>query len=96
MIEQRQRDQNYFAVCLAVTDQVIGEVFFMFEKPDTYIRSVRILIPLISVKQCRRIYAYVEDENCASQKLCQRLGMRQEGLFDPSQNNGHTVPLKLT
>ncbi|MBE5960980.1 MAG: GNAT family N-acetyltransferase [Lachnospiraceae bacterium] len=29
----------------------------------------------------RRIYAYVEDDNLPSQKLCKRLGMRQEGCF---------------
>ena len=32
-------------------------------------------------KQIRRLYAYVEDNNLASQKLCERLGMRREGLF---------------
>ena len=29
----------------------------------------------------RRIYAYVEEDNYRSQKLCGRLGMRQEGCF---------------
>lgn len=29
----------------------------------------------------RRIYAYVEDDNFRSQKLCEKLGMRREGLF---------------
>ncbi|WP_434752889.1 GNAT family N-acetyltransferase [Paenibacillus amylolyticus] len=29
----------------------------------------------------RRIYAYVEDNNYRSQKLCEKLGMRREGLF---------------
>ena len=32
-------------------------------------------------KGARRIYAYTEDYNIASQKLCKKLGMRQEGLF---------------
>ena len=32
-------------------------------------------------KGARRIYAYVEDDNYRSQKLCERLGMRREGLF---------------
>ena len=32
-------------------------------------------------KGARRIYAYVEDDNLASQRLCERLGMRREGLF---------------
>ena len=29
----------------------------------------------------RRLYAYTDEENLKSQKLCRRLGMRQEGLF---------------
>ncbi|RAY97127.1 GNAT family N-acetyltransferase [Enterobacter cloacae] len=32
-------------------------------------------------KQVRRLYAYVEDYNLASRRLCERLGMRQEGCF---------------
>lgn len=32
-------------------------------------------------KAARRIYAYVEDTNLRSQKLCERLGMRKEGCF---------------
>ena len=29
----------------------------------------------------RRIYAYTEDDNLPSQHLCEKLGMRVEGLF---------------
>ncbi len=29
----------------------------------------------------RRIYAYVEDHNTPSQRLCEKLGMRREGVF---------------
>ena len=32
-------------------------------------------------KGARRIYAYTEDYNIPSQKLCEKLGMRREGLF---------------
>ena len=32
-------------------------------------------------KNARRIYAYTEDYNLPSQKLCEKLGMRREGLF---------------
>ena len=32
-------------------------------------------------KGARRIYAYTEDYNLASQKLCEKLGMRREGTF---------------
>ena len=36
---------------------------------------------LFHQKGARRIYAYTEDYNLSSQKLCKKLGMRQEGLF---------------
>jgi len=36
---------------------------------------------LFKEKGARRIYAYTEDYNIASQKLCEKLGMRKEGLF---------------
>lgn len=36
---------------------------------------------LFTVKKARRLYAYVEDYNHASLRLCKRLHMRQEGCF---------------
>ena len=36
---------------------------------------------LFNEKGARRIYAYTEDYNHASQHLCEKLGMRREGLF---------------
>ena len=36
---------------------------------------------LFTQKGARRIYAYTEDYNLSSQKLCRKLGMRQEGFF---------------
>lgn len=36
---------------------------------------------LFTHKGARRVYAYTEDYNIASRKLCEKLGMRQEGLF---------------
>ena len=36
---------------------------------------------LFSQKGARRIYAYTEDYNLSSQHLCEKLGMRREGLF---------------
>ena len=36
---------------------------------------------LFNEKGARRIYAYTEDYNVASQRVCEKLGMRQEGLF---------------
>ena len=36
---------------------------------------------LFNEKGARRIYAYTEDTNIRSQHLCEKLGMRREGLF---------------
>lgn len=36
---------------------------------------------LFRVMGFRRIYAYVEDQNRPSQRLCEKLGMRREGVF---------------
>ena len=36
---------------------------------------------LFHEKGARRIYAYTEDYNLPSQKLCEKLGMRREGMF---------------
>ena len=36
---------------------------------------------LFKEKGARRIYAYTEDYNLPSQRLCEKLGMRREGLF---------------
>jgi len=40
-----------------------------------------LLMYLFEARQARRLYAYVEDNNFRSQKLCEKLGMRQEGCF---------------
>ena len=36
---------------------------------------------LFHERGARRIYAYTEDYNTSCQRLCERLGMRREGLF---------------
>lgn len=51
---------------------------------------------LFSVKQARRLYAYVEEDNIPSQRLCERLGMRREGLFKEFvsfKNDDEGVPI---
>jgi len=40
-----------------------------------------LLAYLFNEKEARRIYAYVEDDNYRSQRLCEKLGMRKEGCF---------------
>ena len=36
---------------------------------------------LFDHKGARRIYAYTEEDNLSSQRLCEKLGMRREGVF---------------
>ena len=36
---------------------------------------------LFTEKEARRIYAFTEDYNIASQRVCEKLGMRREGFF---------------
>lgn len=36
---------------------------------------------LFEAKNARRLFAYVEEPNIASQRLCEKLGMRHEGTF---------------
>lgn len=40
-----------------------------------------LLAYLFGEKRARRIYAYVEDDNPRSRRLCEKLGMRYEGCF---------------
>lgn len=50
-------------------------------KGYAYEAAVAFFNYLFHNKNARRIYAYTEDYNLASQKLCRKLGMRQEGFF---------------
>ncbi|WP_372069293.1 GNAT family protein (plasmid) [Tistrella mobilis] len=95
--EQRAGSDEYLAVCLKQTDSLIGDVFAMQEDDTWSVgwnfnpawggrgyalEAARTLVAwLFSTGRARRLYAYVEDHNLASQRLCERLGMRREGLF---------------
>ncbi len=96
-IQQKLSKPGHLAVALKESDTVIGDLFFDFEEPDTYsvgwnfnpkyakqgyaFESAFALFAELFKKDARRIYAYVEEDNYSSQKLAERLGMRQEGLF---------------
>ncbi len=96
--EKRGKNDEYIAVCLKDSDKLIGDVFAMPEEDTFAVgwnfaadfggagyasEATRVLFAyLFTVKQARRLYAYVEDHNKASQRLCERLGMRKEGLFE--------------
>lgn len=93
-IHKRQNNNNYIAVCLNASDQLIGEIFFIKEESDTYSigwnfngkgyakeNAYAFINFLFDELNARHIYAYVEDDNIISQKLCERLGFRKEGHF---------------
>ncbi|PRD43626.1 GNAT family N-acetyltransferase [Phyllobacterium phragmitis] len=97
MVENRSRSDDHIAVCLKDSGEVIGDVFAVPEEDTFAVgwnfngdfsgcgfasEAARALFSyLFSVRGARRLYAYVEDHNRASRRLCERLGMRQEGLF---------------
>lgn len=96
-VGRRGKAGKHFAVCLSDTDVIIGDLFAIKEEPDTYsvgwnfnlkygkngyaAEAAKALFDYLFNNDARRIYAYTEDSNSSSQKLCERLGMRREGLF---------------
>lgn len=96
-VENRSRSDDCIAVCLKDSGELIGDLFAVPEGDTFALgwnfngdfrgcgfasEAARALFAyLFSVKGARRLYAYVEDHNRASRRLCERLGMRQEGLF---------------
>ncbi len=63
-----------FAVAWQLNGDFMGQGFAL--------EATRAVIDhLFAARGIRRVYAYVETNNHPSQRLCARLGMRQEGLF---------------
>lgn len=95
--EKRSRSDEYIAVCLRNSGKLIGDLFAMPEEDTFSVgwnfnadfgghgfaaEAARTLFAyLFTIGHARRLYAYAEDHNVASRRLCERLGMRQEGLF---------------
>ncbi|ROT95438.1 N-acetyltransferase [Altererythrobacter sp. FM1] len=95
--EKRSQSDEHIAVCLKEAGQMIGDLFAMPEEdtvsvgwnfnPDfagqgyAYEAAKALFADLFMARNARRLYAYVEDHNASSRRLCERLGMRQEGLF---------------
>ncbi len=103
---KRQDSDEYIAVCLRDTGQLIGDLFAMRED-DTFSvgwnfnpafgghgyasEAARALFAfLFTTANARRLYAYVEDDNVPSQRLCERLGMRRKGFFSNSSRSERT------
>lgn len=94
---KRADDGEHIAICRSDTGRVIGDLFAVPEgdtvsvgwhlNPDhsgagyALEAASALFDHLFASGATRRIYAYVEDSNAKSQRLCERLGMRREGLF---------------
>lgn len=92
-----QTDGSELAVCRKDTGEFIGTLFGMWEEDTfsvcwnflakqggrgyAYEAAEAYLDFLFRQKNARRIYACVEADNGPSQRLCQKLGMRLEGVF---------------
>ena len=63
-----------FSPCWMLNEQYHGEGY-------GYEAAKAVFDYLFNQKGARRIYAYTEDYNIASQKVCEKLGMRCEGIF---------------
>lgn len=95
--KKRSTDNNYIAVCLKANDELIGDLFAMPEEDALSVgwnfnpnfagqgyafeAAHALFTYLFDEQHARRLYAYVEDTNQPSQRLCQKLGMRLEGTF---------------
>lgn len=105
--EKETRDRgagdDYVAVCLKDTGQLVGDLFTLAEadaesdadtlsvgwnfnpgfagKGYAFEAASALFRHLFTAGGIRRIYAYVEDHNVPSRRLCEKLGMRREGVF---------------
>lgn len=94
---ERGTHDNSIAVCLRESGKLIGDLFAEPEddtfsvgwnfnpgfggKGYAHEAAAALFTYLFAERAARRLYAYVEDTNASSQRLCEKLGMRQEGLF---------------
>lgn len=67
-------EKDTFSPCWMLNKEYYGKGY-------AYEAAKAFLDYLFQEKGARRIYAYTEDYNVSCQKLCERLGMRREGLF---------------
>ena len=72
--EQKKSVKDTFSPCWMLNKDYQGKGY-AYESAKAFFEY------LFTEKGARRIYAYTEDYNLSSQKLCQKLGMRKEGEF---------------
>lgn len=96
-VAERSKGDEAIAVCLRGSDRLIGDLFAVPEEdsfsigwnfnPDfggngyAHEAATALIAHLFTARAARRLYAYVESHNKPSQRLCEKLGMRCEGLF---------------
>ncbi|WP_225028901.1 GNAT family N-acetyltransferase [Xinfangfangia pollutisoli] len=94
---KRGGDEAQIAVALKDSDRLIGDLFAHAEEDTYAIgwnfnpafsgqgyalEAARALVAhLFETAGARRLYAYVEEDNLPSRRLCERLGLRHEGTF---------------
>ena len=94
---RRSTDGEHVAVCLKDSGRLIGDLFAVQEDDTFAVgwnfnqrfggagyaleAAAALFAHLFRARAARRLYAYVEDHNGASRRLCEKLGMRAEGLF---------------
>ena len=72
--DEKEAVRDTFSPCWMLNKDYLGKGY-------AYEAAKAFFDYLFSQKGARRIYAYTEDYNLASQHLCEKLGMRREGLF---------------
>lgn|GEM_PF-170814 len=95
--ERSAGDGSSIAVCMRESGKLIGDLFAVPEGDTFSVgwnfnpafggngyaheAASALFSHLFAEREARRLYAYVEDTNTPSRRLCEKLGMRQEGLF---------------
>ncbi|QQB38112.1 GNAT family N-acetyltransferase [Achromobacter deleyi] len=111
-VAKRSTDEQSLAVCLRSSGKLIGDLFAEPEgdtfsvgwnfnpafggKGYAFEGVAEMFAHLFTGRAARRLYAYVEDTNLRSRRLCERLGMRQEGVFQEFisfRNDENAVPI---
>lgn len=95
---ERSTHDKSVAVCLRASGKLIGDLFAEPEgdtfsvgwnfnpafggRGYAYEAAAALFTHLFTERAARRLYAYVEDTNTSSRRLCEKLEMRQEGFFE--------------
>jgi RimJ/RimL family protein N-acetyltransferase len=95
--KRRADGEEYVAVCQKASGVLVGDLFAMREEDTFSIgwnfnprsagrgfateAAVAMVDRLFTQGNARRLYAYVETSNAPSMRICEKLGMRKEGVF---------------